>query len=351
MSSSADRRPPDFFLIGAPKAGTTALHAALSQHPGINMSRVKEPKYYMCGDSPPPAYKGPGDAHSNQEWVWQRERYLDLFDDAPSDRLRGESTPFYLYNRDARRRIAADVPQARVIAVLRDPVDRAYSNWMHLWMDGLEPCADVLEAVRREPTRIDRGWAPFWHYQSLGMYGRQVADLYDHLPREQVLLVRYRELVDEPSLTLDRVFGFLGVGRAEIDTIPSDNSRRFVQDGPRVRAIAPVIRAGAALGQFLPPEVWRRISRPLVAQLHRNGTTSRPRLTPEQRATLLEPHLPDIELLERVTGESFADWKGYRDGGSFETRRSGDGAAVPRPRSAPGEAELTDGVERPALRG
>ena len=241
-------RPPDFFLIGAPKAGTTALHAALAQHPGLFLSKVKEPKYYMCGDSPPPAYKGPGDAHSNQEWVWQRKRYLDLFADAPAGTLRGESTPFYLYNRDARRRIAADAPDAKLIAVLRDPVDRAYSNWMHLWMDGLEPCSDIVEAVRREPERIDSGWAPFWHYRSLGMYGRQLADLFDHLPREQVLLLRYRDLVDEPSTALARVFGFLGVESAQVDTIPSDNSRTFVRDGPRVRVIAPVIRAGAAVG-------------------------------------------------------------------------------------------------------
>ena len=86
---SVSRRPPDFFLIGAPKAGTSALHAALAQHPGLFLSPVKEPKYYMCGDSPPPAYKGPGDAHSNQEWIWQRERYLGLFDDAPDGVLRG----------------------------------------------------------------------------------------------------------------------------------------------------------------------------------------------------------------------------------------------------------------------
>jgi len=168
-----DRRAPDFFLIGAPKAGTSALHAALAQHPGLFVSRVKEPKYYMCGDSPPPSYKGPGDAHSNQEWVWQRERYLSLFDGAPDGRLRGESTPFYLYNRDARRRIAVDNPDARLIAVLRDPVDRAYSNWMHLRMDGLEPEADLVEAARREQRRVDAGWAPFWHYRGLGMYGRR----------------------------------------------------------------------------------------------------------------------------------------------------------------------------------
>jgi hypothetical protein len=99
-------------IIGAPKAATTALHAALTHHLGLFLSPVKEPKYYMCGDSPPPAYTGPGDAHSNQEWVWQRPRYQALFEGAPAGLLRGESTPFYLYNRDARRRIAADVPNA-----------------------------------------------------------------------------------------------------------------------------------------------------------------------------------------------------------------------------------------------
>ncbi|WP_101524402.1 sulfotransferase family protein [Nocardioides houyundeii] len=315
-------RLPDFFLIGAPKAGTSALHAALAQHPQLYLSGVKEPKYYMCGDSPPPAYKGPGDAHSNQEWIWQRQRYLRLFADAPPGALVGESTPFYLYNRDARRRIAADRPDARLVAVLRDPVDRAYSNWMHLWMDGLEPRSDILEAVNREQRRIDAGWAPFWHYRGLGMYGRQVQDLFDHFPREQVLLLRYRELVESPGATLHRVFGFLGVDSAEVDRIPRDNSRPFVRDSPRVRAIAPVIRAGATVAQFLPPEVWRRVSRPLIAQLHRGGDESRPTLTPRQRQALLEPHLGDIELLERLTGESFADWKTYREGGTFSSRHS-----------------------------
>jgi hypothetical protein len=163
------QRLPDFLVIGAPKAGTTALHVALAEHPQLFLSAVKEPKYYMCGDSPPPSYKGPGDAHSNLEWIWQRSRYQALFSSAPPDALVGESTPFYLYNRDARRRIAADIPQVRLIAVLRDPVDRLYSNWMHLRADGLEPCAEVVEACAREAERVDAGWAPFWHYRSLGM--------------------------------------------------------------------------------------------------------------------------------------------------------------------------------------
>jgi hypothetical protein len=315
------RPPPDFLLIGAPKAGTSALHAALAMHPHLFLSKVKEPKYYMCGDSPPPAYKGPGDAHSNQEWIWQRERYLDLFAGAPQGMLRGESTPFYLYNRDARRRIAADRPDAKLIAVLRDPVDRAYSNWMHLWMDGLETESDVVNAAAREHERVNAGWAPFWHYSGLGMYGRQLKDLFEHFPHEQVLTLRYRELVDSPDHTLNRVFGFLGVEGADVDTIPKDNSRVFVHDGVRARTVGPVIRAGAAVGQFLPPKVWRTVSKPLISQLHRGGDPSRPKLTPEQRELLLAPHLQDIALLEEITGESFDQWRTYRDGGSFESRR------------------------------
>lgn len=328
MTLETDGRSPDFLVIGAPKAGTSALHAALAQHDQLFLSAVKEPKYYMCGDSPPPAYKGPGDAHSNQEWIWQRPRYRALFANAPADALCGESTPFYLYNRDARRRIATDLPDARLIAVLRDPVDRLYSNWMHLWADGLEPCADVVEACEREGERVDAGWAPFWHYRGLGMYGRQLADLFQHFPRQQVLLLRYRELVDRPDEALNRVCAFLGVAEGSVPTVPSDNSRPFVKPGLRVRALGPVIRAGARAGAFLPPEVWRRMSRPLVGQLQNGGNPARPQLTAEQRTTLLEPFLDDISLLEEVTGESFDTWREHRAGDSFHSRKASPSVAT-----------------------
>jgi hypothetical protein len=319
---TGSRRPPDFFLVGAPKAGTSALHAALKQHPELFLSRVKEPKYYMCGDSPPPAYRGPGDAHSNQEWIWQRDRYLALFDAAPPGTLRGESTPFYLYSRDARRRIHADNPDAKLIAVLRDPVDRAYSNWMHLWVDGLEPVSDVVAACALERRRVEAGWAPFWHYHGLGMYGRQVADLLAHFPRGQVLLLRYRDLVTDPRPTLDRVCAFLGITTGMLGAVPADNSRVFVEHGPRAQTLGPIIRAGAWMGAFMPPHLWRRASQPLVRHLHRGGSPHRPQLTQTQREALLEPHVADIGLLQEVSGQSFADWLDYRQGHSFHTRVS-----------------------------
>ena len=78
----------------------------------------------------------------------------------------------------------------------------------------------------------------------------------------------------------------------------------------------------AAVGQFLPPQVWRTVSKPLISQLHKGGDPSRPKLTPEQRELLVEPHLEDIALLEEVTGESFEEWRTYREGNSFESRRA-----------------------------
>ena len=309
---------PDFFLIGAPKAGTTALHAALARHPGLYLSPVKEPKYYLCDGAPPVARAGPGDAHSARDWVWDRDRYSALFAAAPEGALRGESTPFYLYDRAAHLRIKRDVPDARLIAVLRDPVDRAHSNWMHLWSDGLEPIGDFVEACEAEDDRIAAGYAPFWHYRSVGRYGEQLAHLYSVFDRSQVHVLRYRQLVDSPVETLAAIGRFLGVdGLASAPR--AENSRPYVADTRQARALGRAIRAGAAAGALLPPQMWRRASRPLVAARHRNGAR-RPVLSPGERRAVLAPLADDIALLSEVTGESYADWLGDRGRGEFGPR-------------------------------
>ena len=314
-------RLPQFVIAGAPKAGTTALHAALTTHPGLYLSPVKEPKYYLTDGRPPPRsrQRGPGDAHSAGEWVWRREQYLGLFAAAPEDAVRGESTPFYLYDRAAHARLAADVPDVKVVVVVRDPVDRAWSNWVHLRADGLEPEADFLTAVRLEERRVADGWAPFWHYRGLGGYGGQLRDLYRHVPRERVSLLRYRQLVDRPRETLDRVSDFLGVAPGVAHTVPPENVKPYVADGARYRALSRAVRAGAALGAYAPPQVWRQVSRPLMAALHA-GRSPRPAVPVEVRREVLAPLLPDIALLEELTGESFDDWRSDTGRGNFRSR-------------------------------
>jgi hypothetical protein len=312
-------RWPDFFIIGAPKAGTTALHAALARHPGLSLSSVKEPKYFLCGDAPPPLYLGPGDAHSRREWVWRRDHYLALFAYAPGDVLVGESTPLYLNDPAALLRIQTVKPDAKLIVVIRDPVDRAYSNWMHLWSDGLEPEADFITAVAMEDARQRRGWAPFWRYRSLGLYGRQLAHARTLFPADQLHVLRYRDLVESPEQTLASVWDFLGVHSSPLPDVPRDNVKPFVPDTLRSRSIARAVRVGARLGSLGPPEIWRAVEKRLLATLQ-SRVERRPSLNPEQRRQVQGYFLDDLSLLEQLTGRDFSDWRGETGRGDFVSR-------------------------------
>ena len=313
---------PDFLIIGAPKAGSTALHVALAQHPDLFLSDPKEPKFFLCDQQPPdPAHqRGPGDAHSAREWVWDRNRYETLFANAPAGALRGESTPFYLWDTASHRRIRALIPDVKMIAVIRDPIDRAYSNWTHLWCDGLEPESDFLTACRLEPQRAAGGYAPFWRYLETGLYGRQLQHLYEIFPTEQVFVLRYRQLIDNTASVLDEIATFLGVRTGLVATIPRSNVSNWVPDTPLNRVLRKGIRAGAVAGAHVRPEVWRQAQRPLLAALHR-GNRRRPGLPTEQRKALLPYFEADNTLLGSLTGVDYSDWLGETGRGAFTERQ------------------------------
>ena len=272
---------PDFIIIGAPKAGTTALHSALAQHPEVFTTTPKEPKYWLCGDAPPPHWIGPGDAHSQQEWIWRRRDYDALFRPAAEHQVRGESTPFYLWSYPAHRRIAEHLPDVKLIAVVRDPIDRAYSNWMHLWSDGLEREPDFERAFAQQRQRIDAGWAPFWRYQDLGLYGRQLEHLYRYVDRQRVLVVRYRDIVETPARTVDEVCRFLGISESHVVVDPARQlahlrRARLAHRGVRPRRAQPAPGSGSSRR---PRSGAPRASRssPGSARASRTGRSSRPR--------------------------------------------------------------------------
>jgi hypothetical protein len=314
---------PDFFVAGAPKAGTTALHAALAQHPELYLSAVKEPKFFLT-DGPPPSQGGPGDAKTYGEHVWRRSDYEALFDAAPAGTLRGESTPFYLYRHDAQRRIKALVPHARLIIVVRDPVERAHSNWTHLWSAGLDPIDDFIQACAAEDQRVDSGWADFWHYKRIGLYGQQIQHLYTVFPREQVLVLRYRDLVEDPPWTLDRICGFLDVRHGIIDQLPRENVTAHPEQTRRHQHLSRVLRVGSAITTRLPGHPGREVIDRLESSLQEGAAPRRP-LTWAERQALLSYFETDIRLLEEVTGQDFSLWLRPREasGGLVGARPTG----------------------------
>jgi hypothetical protein len=318
---------PDFLVIGAPKAGTTALHAALSGHPGLYMSAIKEPKFFLT-DGPPPTKGGPGDTLTYREHVWRRGEYEALFDPAPPGTLRGESTPLYLYDAAAMGRIRQAIPDARLIVIVRDPVERAHSNWTHLWSAGLEPIGDFVRACAEEERRIAAGWASFWHYTGVGRYGEQLERAFSLFPREQILVLRYRRLVDEPAQTLDQICAFLGVQAGLLTEIPRQNVTSHPEPTPTHRAVSLAQRAGSAVGSWVPGLTAATLTAPLERYLQRHSRERQP-LSWEQRQALLPRFEPDIERLERVLGEDFRDWVRPRErsGGMVGARPAGQGQA------------------------
>ena len=298
---------PDFLIIGAPKAGTTALHAALATHPGLYMSPVKEPKFFLTDGPPPSRGGGPGDIQTWREHVWRREDYEALFAGAAAGQLRAESTPFYLYDGAAQRRIRDLIPDVRMIAMLRDPVERAHSNWAHLWSAGLDPIGDFVTACADEDRRVAAGWAQFWHYTRLGRYGEQLEHLYQVFPAEQVLVLRYRDLVDAPAATLDRICTFLGVEPGIVTEVPRENVTAHPDESLGHRAVSSVIRAAAAVSRHLPGTTGTALTSPLERMLQRGARPRQP-LTWEQRQALLPYFESDIRLLEKVTEADFSDW-------------------------------------------
>ncbi len=318
---------PDFLVIGAPKAGTTALHVALSGHPGLYMSAIKEPKFFLT-DGPPPAKGGPGDALTYREHVWRRADYEALFDLAPPGTLTGESTPLYLYDRAALRRIRAEIPEAKLIVIVRDPVERAHSNWTHLWSAGLEPVGDFVQACDQEERRIAAGWASFWHYTGLGRYGEQLEYLFSLFPGEQVLVLRYRRLVDDPAGTMDQICAFLGVAPGLLTEIPRQNVTSHPEPTLSHRAVSLAQRAGSAAGARVPGLTAATLTGPLERYLQRHSRERQP-LSWEQRQELIPRFETDIDLLENVLGESFSDWRQPRErsGGMVGSRPAGQSQA------------------------
>ena len=195
---------PDLFVVGAPKAGTTALHAALAGHPALHMSPVKEPKFYLCDERPPP-----------EAGRARRQPQPARVGVAPRP-LRGAVRARPAGHAQGREHALLPVEPGRA-APHRPGPTRARSSWPSSatrWTAPTRtgptsgPTASSRSATSSrpaslEPERVGAGWAPFWRYRGLGRYGEQIEHLLTLFPNDQVHVLRYRDLVEDPADTLD----------------------------------------------------------------------------------------------------------------------------------------------------
>jgi Sulfotransferase family len=264
---------PNLFVIGAPKCGTTSLHRYLDQHPQISMSAVKEPKFFLV-DGVRPSFSGPGDDRAARAYVVDRQKYeaLFLYPQGPHT-YAGEASPYYLWDSGAAARIFDLVPDARLVAVLREPTLRAYSNWADLREQGREKL-DFASAMAAEDERRRLGWEPFWLYRELGLYGRQLSALFSIFPREQVKVLLAEDLAAAPDGPVAEVFAFLGLaplGRPLEDERLNQTMYKPV-DRPS-KLLETLFEQGQRARPLVPRPV-RRVARELVRRGLRSQATA-----------------------------------------------------------------------------
>ena len=269
---------PNLVVIGGMKCGTTSLHLYLDQHPDIAMSRPKEIHFFLERN-----------AHRTVRWY---EAHFDS--SAP---VRGESSPGYTKypQRDGvPARMHGLIPDARLIYLLRDPIDRTVSHYLHEYLRNWEhrPLAEALRSFPDNP------------YVNASRYHMQLERYLQYYPLSQILILATEDLRDDPQATLRRVVDFVGVAPFEFDVLSKAN---VAERRGRSNRIGRLLESATAkrIGQHLPrPAV--ELGKLINARL--STKVERPTLDPEKRRELADYLREDVARLRALTGMAFDKW-------------------------------------------
>jgi hypothetical protein len=279
-------RWPNLFIVGAAKAGTTSLHDYLDQHPDAYMSPVKEP-HFFSGIQPAP------ELAPFFPSIRDEESYRSLFSAAADEKIVGEASTSYLAYPRTAAAIKRVSPDARILIMLRDPVERAYSHYWNDVREGFEH-RSFGDAVKDELQNGNRGWGVSSMYVDCGVYADPV-EAYLVEFRQNVLVLFFEEFIADTRAELARTLAFLEIDPSVASRIDLTIQNPFVL--PRSRMSARVMgsrHARRVARRAVPGPVRTRARRLMLKR------APKPPLEPEVRRLLEEVYRPDMERLPEV---------------------------------------------------
>ncbi|MCB9675613.1 MAG: sulfotransferase [Alphaproteobacteria bacterium] len=291
MRDDQGRAFPDFVCVGTYKAATTWLFRVMDEHPGVFVPDVKEVHFFNV--------RSGLDAYVEKGLDW----YSGLYASAPEGAVLGDVTPGYLACPVSAERIAATMPDARILVMLRDPASRAHSHfWYRAGMDGARASFDdTIRGWRDDPQDI----------VAHGLYATHLQRYLDRFPAEHVKVVLVEDLKSDPQGTWRDICRFVG---ADPSFVPP--SLVEAQNTARSFRWKRLYKLNGAVARFLYLNGGDRLRRAikrtgvptLLDRLNRKPAEN-PRLTADQRARLLDVYLPEIERLEGMLGRDLGAWK------------------------------------------
>ncbi len=295
---------PNFFIVGAQKSGTSALAGWLQQHPNVFMSLPKEPGYLAFLEQGYPFPDGYGGRAPASDWVINDERtYLELFSTASTqETVLGDASTWYFSVNGTAQRIKQFSPEARILVILRNPADRAYSAWCHARRDKLEPCERFSEALDMEQ---ERGEVEFLlRYYQMGLYSEALSEYLRVFDPSRLLVLFYEDLLGDEQTLWAKLCKFLAID--SLDRPPPQ--RRLNRSGqPRSELMQRMLKSyplRKAVQRLIPYSGATMIKE----KLDRVNLRRFPPLDPVNRKHLQELYRQDIEQLENLTGRDLRAW-------------------------------------------
>lgn len=306
--------PPDFILIGAAKCGTTAMYELLRHHPEIFWSPVKEPHYFSGFEvsnftnhfrqnnvTDPEGYFSQSPLPRKfQLFLNDPKQYNRLFEGAPAGKIRGEASTSYLYSERAPEAIFRHNPKTRLIAILRNPAERAFSHYVMALKYGYTK-DDFLTAIKKDQAKKEKGWGQSELFLELGHYDEQIEHYYKYFPRNQVHVIIYEEWKLRRQKTIEELIAFLDISpmdHPEQKTYNAGEIPRFVRFNQWIHRMG----LRQYLADRLPPAIKEKLRAWYLKPKEKDSLTS------EGRSFLKEYYEPRIRRLEEILERDLSIW-------------------------------------------
>lgn len=294
---------PNFLIIGTQKAGTTAINYYLKEHPQIYMSPTKEPGFFdFEGESV--NFCGPGDEYSYRFAINDISAYRNLFRNVNDEVAIGEATTWYLQSIKAPERIKYYIPNVKLIVILRNPVDRAYSAFLHAMRDNREPIDDFAQALDEEDKRIKSNWGFLWRYKYMGFYATQLKRYFKLFDRNQIKVYLFEDYKNNPTEILKDIFHFLNVDETFTSEIVTPKN---ISGIPKSKALYTFLRKNNSVKSFFKPFIPSRFRKQMISQLMQKNML-KPTRSLEIQLKLREIFREDILELQELLQRDLSKW-------------------------------------------
>lgn len=283
----------DFFIVGAPKAGTTSLYHYLNEHLEIEMSSQKEPDYFSDE-----ALKRQG-MYYGKSRIDNLEKYHGLFTDKDV-KIRGEASVSYLFYNDVPKKIKEYNPKAKIIIMLRNPIDRAFSHYLMDYRLGL--VSDSFESIIEKKLKHKNANLFYQQYIEVSEYARQVSGYLELFDIENILFIDYEDFKNDVSAVVNDVYIFLGVNN---DFQPNVKKRHNTYTMPKnsiIRFIYSFVSFRKFLTNIVPKSILKRLRNLLFK------SDKKPAISNDTRKFLASYFKDDVEKLSVLLNKNFSKW-------------------------------------------